>query len=503
MAMDEDESEEPQQSEIKGVPPGFCVECEGTRKSHSTTPLTTQAAPNQKPTNKPKGDKQAVEEESEAPDNGMNPNFELTGTEAAPVPQVGLDNRAGDCKTRRQVAQIQELCSIISGLLLATDYKEGQTLFREKNFQDNEAFFQDIYSQIYEVKDTLGFCCVGQIKTVHLLLSKKNGLRLLEDEYMVLATKEIISEGKSRAEIQKEIKLKEKAIEHLARKYGRGDNYDAVKSDIKAILSRPGWDDGSLGPVLVRLAWHASGTYNKYDGSGGSDGATMRFKPESTDGANAGLEHARAFLEPIKKKYSWISYADLWTLAGVTAIEAMGGPVIPWKPGTCFQREKLTRNPGRTDKDEKKVTVKDVPPNGRLPDASQGAQHIREVFYRMGFNDRDIVALSGAHTLGRCHADRSGYVGPWTNTPDRFSNQYFKLLTTVEWKKKKWDGPEQYADPDDELMMLPTDMALIWDPLFKPIVEEYAKDKEVFFKDFAAAFGKLLDLGVKRSGAKL
>ncbi|KAJ3214106.1 cytochrome c peroxidase [Dinochytrium kinnereticum] len=263
-------------------------------------------------------------------------------------------------------------------------------------------------------------------------------------------------------------------------------NYDAVKSDIKAILEKPGWDDGSLGPVFVRLAWHASGTYSKKDGSGGSDGATMRFKPESNDGANAGLEHARAFLEPIKKKHAWISYADLWTLAGVTAVEAMGGPVIPWKGG-------------RTDKDEKKVTVKDIPPNGRLPDAAQGAQHIRDVFYRMGFTDRDIVALSGAHTLGRCHTDRSGYVGPWTNTPDRFSNQYFKLLTTVEWKKKKWDGPEQYADPDDELMMLPTDMALIWDPKFKPICEEYAKDKEVFFKDFAAAFGKLLELGVKRS----
>jgi catalase (peroxidase I) len=70
----------------------------------------------------------------------------------------------------------------------------------------------------------------------------------------------------------------------------------------------------------------------------------------------------------------------------------------------------------------------------------------------------------------------------WTNTPTRFSNQYFKLLATVEWKKKKWDGPEQYADPEDELMMLPTDMALIWDPKFKPIVEEYAKDKDVFFK---------------------
>lgn len=63
---------------------------------------------------------------------------------------------------------------------------------------------------------------------------------------------------------------------------------------------------------------------------------------------------------------------------------AMGGPEIPWKEG-------------RSDKDAKTVTIKDVPPNGRLPDASQGSYHLRDVFYRMGFNDQDIVALSGAH----------------------------------------------------------------------------------------------------------
>jgi catalase (peroxidase I) len=111
-------------------------------------------------------------------------------------------------------------------------------------------------------------------------------------------------------------------------------DYERVAKDIEAIMEKPGWDDGSLGPVLVRLAWHASGTYDKQSKTGGSDGATMRFKPESNDGANAGLEHARAFLEPIKKKHSWITYADLWTLAGVTAIQAMGGPRVPWKPGT-------------------------------------------------------------------------------------------------------------------------------------------------------------------------
>ncbi|KAJ3369146.1 hypothetical protein HDU91_007449 [Kappamyces sp. JEL0680] len=237
-------------------------------------------------------------------------------------------------------------------------------------------------------------------------------------------------------------------------------DYEAVKKDIAAIMKKPDWDDGSLGPVLVRLAWHASGTYELKSKSGGSNGATMRFKPESSDGANAGLEHARAFLEPIKAKHAWVSYADLWTLAGVTAIEAMNGPKIPWKGGSVG-----LFTPGRSDVKPEVAAAqpeKVVPPNGR------------------------------------CHTDRSGFSGPWTYTPTRFSNQYFTLLLSVDWREKKWDGPKQFVDPDDELMMLPSDMALLWDPALKKYVEIYAKDKERFFKDFAAAFAKMLELGVPR-----
>ncbi len=92
------------------------------------------------------------------------------------------------------------------------------------------------------------------------------------------------------------------------------------------------------------------------------------------------------------------------------------------------------------------------------------------------------------------------YFNPaWTYTPERFSNQYYKLLLSVKWELKKWDGPEQYVDPQNELMMLPTDMVLIKDPNFKKYVELYAKDKNAFFGDFAAAFSKLLELGVVRS----
>lgn len=265
--------------------------------------------------------------------------------------------------------------------------------------------------------------------------------------------------------------------------------YDEIRKDISKLLKIfPEWDDGSLAPVLVRLAWHASGTYDKKTNSGGSNGATMRFAPESTDGANNGLQYARAFLESVRLKYPFITQSDLWTLAGCVAIEEMGGPHIEWKQG-------------RSDRDPKNLTAKDVPPNGRLPDASQGAQHLRDVFYRMGFNDREIVALSGAHAVGRCHKDRSGYEGPWTHTPTRFGNGFYKALLNAKWVPKKWDGPLQYEDETGELMMLPTDMELIRDPKFKPVVEEYAKSKDVFFKDFATAFGKLIELGVHRQSA--
>jgi catalase (peroxidase I) len=166
-------------------------------------------------------------------------------------------------------------------------------------------------------------------------------------------------------------------------------DYLKIREEIKSILKNPDWDDGSIGPVLVRLGWHASGTYSKETKTGGSNGGTMRFKPESTDGANAGLEKARAFLEPIKQKYN-ISYGDLWTLASVVAIEEMNGPKIPWKSG------RVDVDPATVKKNPKVVVE-----NGRLPDAAQGADHIRSIFYRMGFNDREIVALSGAHSLGR------------------------------------------------------------------------------------------------------
>jgi cytochrome c peroxidase len=149
----------------------------------------------------------------------------------------------------------------------------------------------------------------------------------------------------------------------------------------------------------------------------------MRFPPEGDHGANAGLKAARDFLEPVKQAFPWISYSDLWTLAGVAAIQEMQGPTIPWRPG-------------REDADEAFCT-----PDGRLPDASKEQSHLRAIFGRMGFDDREIVALSGAHALGRCHTDRSGFSGPWTFSPTVVTNDYYKLLLDEKWQWKKVRRP--------------------------------------------------------------
>jgi hypothetical protein len=254
-------------------------------------------------------------------------------------------------------------------------------------------------------------------------------------------------------------------------------NVEAIKSEIRqAIINKK----ANACPIAMRLAWHSSGTFDKRDGTGGSNGATMRFSQEASDPANKGLSIVRDMLYLVKQRFPEISYADLWCLGSISAIEFAGGPKIPFKFGR---------------KDE--FDPSHCPPNGRLPDASKGADHIREVFGRMGFNDQEMVALIGGHTLGSCHLVRSGYDGPWTRNPLKFDNQFFKNLMGLEWRKKKWDGPEQFEDIDTgELMMLPTDMALRTDPKFRVWSELYAKDQQRFFDDFAKAYAKLICLGV-------
>lgn len=166
----------------------------------------------------------------------------------------------------------------------------------------------------------------------------------------------------------------------------------------------------------------------------------------------------------------------------------MGGPNIVWRSGRVDARDGSA-----------------CTPDGRLPDADKGKagatiRHVRTIFNRQGFSDREMVALIGAHALGQCHTDRSGYKGPWTRAPTTFSNLYFKELLDNTWTLKKWSGPDQFEDPTGDLMMLPADLALIWDNEFRKYVVEFAADEEVFFTAFASAFQKLEENGVAAFG---
>ena len=104
--------------------------------------------------------------------------------------------------------------------------------------------------------------------------------------------------------------------------------------------------------------------------------------------------------------------------------------------------------------------------------------------YHNSFNDQEIVALVGAHALGRCHSDRSGFEGPWTFSPTSVTNEFYKLLLNEKWVWKKWSGPKQLEDKKTQsLMMLPTDYVLVQDKSFKKWVKAYADDEALWFKE--------------------
>ncbi len=213
-------------------------------------------------------------------------------------------------------------------------------------------------------------------------------------------------------------------------------------------------------PIMLRIAWHSAGTFDVKTKTGGPFG-TIKNPEELAHGANNGLDIAVRLLGPIKEQFPTISYADFYQLAGVVAVEVTGGPEVPF-------------HPGREDKPA-------PPPEGRLPDATKGCDHLRQVFgTQMGLSDKDIVALSGGHTLGRCHKERSGFEGPWTSNPLIFDNSYFKELLSGE---------------KEGLLQLPSDIALLKDPVFLPLVEKYAADEDAFFEDYAEAHLKLSELG--------
>lgn len=235
----------------------------------------------------------------------------------------------------------------------------------------------------------------------------------------------------------------------------------SLESDVRDALKEL-YSETPCMPIMVRLAWHDAGTYNAKDGTGGPNGS-IRFEPESTHDANNGLDKARKLLQPIKDRFADISYADLYQLASIVAIEYAGGPVIPFRMG-------------RRDASKEQCT-----PDGRLPEGDRKMGHLREVFYRMGLSDKDITVLSGAHTLGRAHPERSGFDGPWTKQPVVFDNTYY-----VEIMKD---------DPDPELLRLSTDLALLDEPETKALCEKYASDQQAFFDDYVESHIKLSELG--------
>lgn len=107
-----------------------------------------------------------------------------------------------------------------------------------------------------------------------------------------------------------------------------------------------------------------------------------------------------------------------------------------------------------------------------------------ELTVSVSFNDQEIVALVGAHALGRCHSDRSGFEGPWTFSPTSVTNEFYKLLLNEKWVWKKWSGPKQLEDKKTQsLMMLPTDYVLTQDKSFKKWVKAYADDEQLWFKE--------------------
>lgn len=283
------------------------------------------------------------------------------------------------------------------------------------------------------------------------------------------------------------IKIRRKTPKPNAHKdhptYGR---YDLVAQAIKNVIPQPSYKpEMTIGPNIIRFAWHCCAHYDRASGTGGSSGGTMRFAQEFNDLGNTGLTTSKSYLDQVQQQFPWISFADLYTYAGCIAIEDIGGPKIEWKPG-------------RTDCPD----ANKVPPMGRLPIATEDSNHIREVFYnRLGFNAQETVALiGGGHGIGGCHARYSGFNGIWTKNPFAWDNDFFKVLLEENWSLGvvPETGIEQYYNDDKSLMMLNTDIEMIRDPEFKRWVQIYAADDKFFNEQFALAFAKLLELGVIR-----
>jgi catalase-peroxidase len=273
---------------------------------------------------------------------------------------------------------------------------------------------------------------------------------------------------------------------------------NAVIKDLRALMttSQDWWpaDYGHYGPLLIRMAWHAAGTYRIGDGRGGAGAGQQRFAPVNSWPDNANLDKARRLLWPIKQKYGRkISWADLMILSGNVALESMGfktfgfgggradvwepaddiywGPEGKWLADERYSGDRDLQNPLAAVQ-MGLIYVNPEGPNGK-PDPIAAARDIRETFKRMAMNDEETVALiAGGHTFGKTHgAGDATLVGPqpeaagieeqglgwkskfgtgkgadaitggpeviWTQSPTKWSNHFFENLFNNEWELTK------------------------------------------------------------------
>ena len=287
---------------------------------------------------------------------------------------------------------------------------------------------------------------------------------------------------------------------------------DALKKDLHALMtdSQEWWpaDWGHYGGLMIRMAWHAAGSYRLADGRGGGGTGNQRFAPLNSWPDNANLDKARRLLWPVKKKYgNKISWADLMILAGNVAYESMGlktfgfafGREDIWHPekDIYWGAEKEWLDSTRYEDDSRESLENPlaavqmgliyVNPQGvgGKPDPLRTAQDVRETFARMAMNDEETVALTaGGHTVGKCHGNgdvellgpepeaadveeqglgwnnhtkrgvgrdtiTSGLEGAWTSQPTRWDNGYFDMLLNHEWESRKSPAGAWQWEPVD------------------------------------------------------
>jgi len=341
---------------------------------------------------------------------------------------------------------------------------------------------------------------------------------------------------------------------------------NAVVADLHALMtdSQDWWpaDFGHYGGLFIRLTWHSAGTYRITDGRGGAGGGQQRFAPLNSWPDNTNLDKARRLLWPIKQKYGQaISWADLYVLVGNVALESMGFETFGFAGGRAdtWEPEELYWGPeGSWLGDERYsgerqlhsalgavqmglIYVNPEGPNGN-PDPLGSARDIRETFARMAMNDEETVALiAGGHTFGKTHgagdpslmgAEPEGAAiedqglgwrskhgtghgadaitgGPevtWSQTPTKWSNNYFENLFNFEWELTKspagalqWKAKNADATIPDAHdaskkhipTMLTSDLALRFDPAYEVISRRFREHPEQFADAFARAWFKL------------